>query len=133
MNIEEIKNEIIKIAQLSAENFSYYKSKNPNAGNIYIGMNEIEGQCSDYALWFVIHWNKAHPENQAEIVAVNQEKGIKSGSYEIVKKTTDQELSDLGIKYFKRNISSWLRLPQTKNEEECSFLFHPKIGIYQLN
>lgn len=130
---KNIENEIIEIARICAESFSYYKSKNPNAGNRYIGKNEIEGQCSDYALMFVINWNKRYPENVAEIVAVNQEKGIKSGSYKVVKKLTDEELTALGIKYYDRNISNWIRPPQKTDGEECSVLFHPEIGFYQLN
>jgi hypothetical protein len=127
-----LENEIIEIARSSAESFHYYISENQNAGNNYIGENEIEGQCSDYALMFVINWNKRHPENPAEIVAVNQEMGIKSGSYKVVKKLTEKELIDLGVKYFNCNISQWIIPSQKIDEEECSVLFHPEIGFYQL-
>jgi len=87
INSEEksLKNEIIKIARISAETF-YYKSENQDTGNFYIGENEVEGQCSDYALVFVIHWNNLHPENHAEIVAINQPGFIKPGSHKVVKK-----------------------------------------------
>jgi hypothetical protein len=106
MNIseeEKIKNKIFEIALISARTFSYYKSKNPSAGNFYVGENEIEGQCSDYALDFVIRWNKENPENEAEIVVINQDCGIQSGSYKVVK-----EISDLvERKYFKE--SGWLK------------------------
>jgi hypothetical protein len=127
-----LENEIIKIARFSAESFCYYKSIDPDAGNFYMGKNEVEGQCADYALVFVIEWNKKYPENLAEIVAVNQEKGIKSGSYKVVKKITDEERIDLGIKYYKRNISQWMIPPKKIDGEECSVLFHPEIGFYQL-
>jgi hypothetical protein len=128
----ELENEIIKIAQISAEGFSYYKSIDPTVGNFYVGKNEVEGQCGDYALMFVIEWNKRYPKNLAEIVAVNQEKGIKSGSYKVVKKLTNEERIALGIKYYKRNISQWMRPPLKIDGKECSVLFHPEIGFYQL-
>jgi hypothetical protein len=128
----ELENEIIKIAQISAESFSYYKSIDSTVGNFYMGKNEVEGQCSDYALVFVIEWNKRYPENLAEIVAVNQEKDIKSGSYKVMKKLTDEERIALGVKYYKRNISQWMIPPRKIDGKECSVLFHPEIGFYQL-
>jgi len=129
---EEVKKEIIRIAKISAEHFSYYKSKEPNAGNFYIGESEVEGQCSDYALLFAILWNDKYPENPAEIVVVNQELNISSGSYKIVKKITDEELIKLGIKYFDHTKSQWLLPPEKKDGEYWLVLFHPKIGFYRL-
>ena len=131
-NDNNLKNDIIKIAKLSAEKFTYYKFKDPNASNNFKGENEIEGQCSDYALFFVNLWNEKHPENLAEIVAVNQEKGIKSGSYKVVGKLTDEERVALGIKYFERDISQWMIPPVQLDKKECSVLFHPEIGFYKL-
>jgi hypothetical protein len=81
---------------------------------------------------FVINWNKEHPENPAEIVAVNQKFNIKSGSYKVVKKLTDKELIDLDMKYFCRNISQWMIPTQKIDGKECFVLFHPEIGFYQL-
>jgi hypothetical protein len=107
---ERIKNKIIETALISAKIFSYYKSENSNAGNFYVGENEIEGQCSDYALDFVIRWNRENPENPAELVAVNQ-KGLQSGSYKVVK-----EISDLiGRRCFQE--SGWLKNVSQENGE----------------
>jgi len=124
--VEYLVNEIIRIARISAETFSYYKFKDPNAGNFYKGKNEIEGQCSDYALKFVLLWNEKHQNNKAEIVVVNQEKGIKSGSYKVVK-----QLTDFDIKYMQRNISQ-LIANAIIDEVESLILYHPEIGFYQL-
>ena len=129
---DELENEIIKIAQISAENFYYCKSKDSDTGNYYVGINEIEGQCSDYALMFVINWNKSYPKNPAEIVTVNQEIDIKPGSYKVVKKLTDEERIALGIKYYKHNVSQWMIPPSIMDSKECSVLFHPEIGFYKL-
>jgi hypothetical protein len=131
-NMNNLGSEIIKIAKSVAERFIYYKSKNPNAGNYFVGENEIEGQCSDYALLFVIEWNKRYPKNTAEIVTVNQEKGIKSGSYKVVEKLTDEEPIALGIKYYNRNMSQWFIPPVKTGSTEISVLFHPKMGFYKL-
>jgi uncharacterized protein YyaL (SSP411 family) len=130
--MNNLESEIIKIAKSVAEHFTYYKSKSQNAGNYFIGENEIEGQCSDYALLFVIEWNKRHPENTAEMVAENQEKGIKSGSYKVVGKLTDEERIALGIKYYDCNMSQWLKPPLEIDGTEISVLFHPEIGFYKL-
>jgi hypothetical protein len=119
--------EIEKIAQISAETFSYYKIKNPNAGNYYVGKNEIEGQCSDYALKFVLLWNEKHPENIAEIVAVNQDLGIKSGSYIIVK-----EIINFQPSYFRPNISCWIVNPAEENGIKNKVLYHPNLGFYEV-
>jgi hypothetical protein len=124
---DEVKKEIIRIAKISAESFSYYKSKEPNAGNFYVGENEIEGQCSDYALLFVINWNKKNPENPAEIVVVNQDCGIQSGSYKIVK-----EVSDLiRWKCFKE--SGWLKNVSQGNGVYIDLvLYHPSLWFYEV-
>ena len=125
-----IENKIIEVAKISAESFSYYKSIDPNAGNFYIGENEVEGQCSDYALLFVIEWNKRYPDNFAEIVAVNQEKGIKSGSYKIVnkvEKNIDFELP----RWWNLDKSQWFA-NRNIDGVECSILFHPQLGFYKL-
>jgi hypothetical protein len=123
-----LEKEIIEIARICAESF-YYKSENASVNNYYIGNNEIEGKCSDYALMFVIYWNERHPENPAEIVAVNQEKGIKSGSYKVLKKITRDAL----------NLPHWWKLDTSQwignlvlDGVESSVLFHPEIGFYQL-
>jgi hypothetical protein len=119
-----LKEEKIKeIALISAKTFSYYKSKNQNAGNFYVGENEIEGQCSDYALVFVIEWNKRYPENLAEIVAVNQDCGIQSGSYKVIK--------EIKGKYFKE--SGWLKnIPQENGGYIDLVLYHPSLGFYEV-
>jgi hypothetical protein len=124
---EKIKNKIIEIALISAKTFSYYKSKNPNAGNFYVGENEIEAQCSDYALDFVIRWNKENPENEAEIVVINQDIGIQSGSYKVVK-----EISDLiRWKCFKE--SGWLKnVPQRNGGYIDLVLYHPSLWFYEM-
>jgi len=120
-------NEIIRIARISAEKFSYYKSENQDIGNFYIGENEIEGQCSDYALDFVIQWNKNYPENQAEIVVVNQDLGIKSGSYKIIR-----DVSEL-IRWKCFNKSGWLRNVSQDNGEYIDLvLYHPNLGFYEV-
>jgi hypothetical protein len=123
---EKLKKEIIKIALFSAKTFSYYKSKNPDAGNFYVGENEIEGQCSDYALVFVNKWNEKHPENQAEIVTINQPWYIESGSHKVIK-----EIPDFDLPAWKRTSSQWIGR-QKIDGIECSILFHPHIGFYQL-
>ncbi|MCL1931985.1 MAG: hypothetical protein FWF55_09220 [Treponema sp.] len=121
-------NEIIEIARISAESF-YYKSNAPNVGNYYVGKNEVEGQCSDYALKFVLLWNEKHPENPAEIVTVNQPCYIKSGSYKVVKKITSADI-DLPS-WWKLDTSQWIANREIDGVE-CSVLFHPEIGFYQL-
>jgi hypothetical protein len=131
INLDEnnLKNEIIKIARLSAERFTYYKSENPNANNYYIGENEVEGQCSDYALFFVINWNKKYPDNPAEIVAVNQ-KYINSGSHELVKEVKNNIDFDLP-QWWNLEKSQWFA-NQNIDGVECSILFHPNLGFYKL-
>jgi hypothetical protein len=125
-NEEKIK----EIALISAKTFSYYKSKNQNAGNFYVGENEIEGQCSDYALDFVIRWNKEIPENKAEIVVVNQDYGIQSGSYKVVKEIKELPALIMG-KCFKE--SGWLKnIPQKNGEYIDLVLYHPNLGFYEV-
>ena len=125
--VEDLEDEITRIARISAETFYYYKSKNPNAGNFYEGKNEIEGQCSDYALDFVIRWNKEYPKNEAEIVVVNQDCGIQSGSYKIIK-----EVSDLiRWKCFKE--SGWLKNVSQENGLYIDLvLYHPSLWFYEV-
>jgi hypothetical protein len=128
-----LKEEKIKeIALISSKIFSYYKSKNQNAGNFYVGENEIEGQCSDYALDFVIRWNKKNPENKAEIVVVNQDCGIQSGSYKVVKEIPDSIISDLKKKKcFKE--SGWLKNVSKENGEYIDLvLYHPCLWFYEV-
>jgi hypothetical protein len=125
---EERKIKIIEIALISAKNFSYYKSKNPSAGNFYVDENEIEGQCSDYALDFVIRWNKENPENEAEIVVINQDCGIQSGSYKVVKEIKEIPALIRG-KCFKE--SGWLKnIPQENGGYIDLVLYHPGLGFY---
>jgi len=121
-------NEIIRIASISAKTFFYNnKTLNPNPGNFYVGENEIGGQCSDYALDFVIRWNKEYPENEAEIVVVNQDIGIQSGSYKIVR-----EISDL-IKYKCFKGSGWLKNVSQENGKYIDLvLYHPNLWFYEV-
>jgi hypothetical protein len=119
--------EIEKIAQISAETFFYDKTKDSNAGNYYIGKNEIEGQCSDYALKFVLLWNEKHPENIAEIVAVNQDLGIKSGSYIIVRKIINFKPS-----FYRPVTSRWIVNPPEENRIKNTVLYHPELGFYEV-
>jgi hypothetical protein len=129
---ESIKNKIIEIALISAKTFSYYKSKNPNAGNFYVGENEIEGQCSDYALDFVIRWNKENPENEAEIVAINQDYGIQSGSYKVVKKIPNSTISCLTKRKCSKG-SGWLRNVSQGNGRYIDLvLYHHSLGFYEV-
>jgi hypothetical protein len=123
---------IKKIALISAKTFSYYKSKNPYAGNFYVGENEIEGQCSDYALDFVIRWNKENPESEAELVAINQACGIQSGAYKVVKEVPDSIISDLKKKKcFKE--SGWLKNVAQGNGGYIDLvLYHPSLWFYEV-
>jgi hypothetical protein len=123
---------IKEIALISAKTFSYYKSKNPNAGNFYIGENEIEGQCSDYALDFVIRWNKENPKSEAELVVINQDCGIQSGSYKVVKEISDSVISDLKkLKCF--NESGWLKNVSKGDGEYIDLvLYHPSLWFCEV-
>jgi hypothetical protein len=118
-------NEINEVARIAAESFSYYKSLDPTAGNFYVGQNQIEGQCGDYALRFVLLWNERHPSDQAELVAVNQGSIAQSGSYRVVEKRTDFDPSwwDLPVSGFAR---------YTWNDDQFFGMFHPEIGFYEL-
>jgi len=129
---EKLRAEIVGMALLSAKTFSYYKSKDPNAGNYYVGENEIEGHSSDYALDFVIRWNKKHPENKAELVAVNQELGIQSGSYKVVKEIPDSIISDLKIWTYCKVSGCLKNVPQGNNGYIDLVLYHPSLGFYEI-
>ena len=134
-----IENEIIRIAEISAKTFFYNNiTINPDPGNFYVGENEIGGQCSDYALVFATLWNKEYPENEAEIVVVNQDNGIQSGSYKIVREISIEEINNNDIhrairwKCLKEE-SGWLRnVSQEKGEYIDLALYHPKLGIYEV-
>jgi len=123
---EHMVNEIIRIAKISAENF-YYIEK--NAKNFHVGKNEIGGRCGDYALDFVIRWNNNYTTNEAEIVAVNQELCIQSGSYKIAREISVSNL----IRYKQRNESGWLRnVPQGDGLYIDLVLYHPCLGFYEV-
>jgi len=128
--------EIEEVAQISAEAIIYYKCKRCveckkcgkiSAKNIYQGKSEIEGQCSDYALKFVLLWNEKHPDKLAEIVAVNQEKTIKSGSYKVVK-----EIIDFIPSFYRPITSQWIINPPEENGINNTVLYHPEIGFYEV-
>jgi hypothetical protein len=125
---EKIKNKIIEAAKISAKKFIYYRCKEPNAGNYYVGEDKIEGQCSDYALDFVIRWNKENPENKAGIVAINQDCGIKPGSYKLVRKI---DLSDFDKQQI-RSKSGWLKNVSLNGKYIDRVLYHPCLGFYEV-
>ena len=133
-----MKDEIIRIAIISAKTFLYNNIRiNPNPRNFYVGENEIGGQCSDYALDFVIRWNNEYPKNEAEIVVVNQDYGIQSGSYKIVREVSDliRELPNFKrSKYSKESKESgWiLNLPQGNVEYIDLVLYHQKLWFYEV-
>jgi len=121
--------EIERIAQISAETFTYNKTIDPNARNNYPGNNETEGMCSDYALKFVLDWNESHPENQAEIIVINQPKYfMKNGSYKIVKKITYDPSR------WRWSVPSGFEPSQIlQNNDVIPGCYHPKLGFYELN
>ena len=123
-----MENEIIRIATISAKAF-FYNNKDlaPNPGNFYIGENEIGGQCSDYALDFVTRWNKEYPDSEAEIVVVNQDCGIQSGSYKIVKEIYKPLRWRLD-----EEKSGWLKNVSVGNDEYILVLYHPKLWFYEV-
>ena len=134
-----MENEIIRIATITARKFIYNnKYLDPNPGNFYKSEDEDEigGQCSDYALHFVTQWNKVNPDNEAEIVVVNQDCGIQSGSYKIVKEISIEEINNeeiyepLRCKLDKEE-SGWLKNVSLGNGEYILVLYHPKIGFYE--
>ena len=120
-----VEDEIKRVAQIAAESFSYYKSIDRNARNFYKGQNEIEGQCGDYALRFVVLWNELYPDNPAELVAVNQGNAAQSGSYEVVRTRPEYNPSwwDIPVSGFARYI--W-------NGQEVFGIYHPEVGFYEL-
>ena len=133
--MKSIENEMIRIATISAETFFYNNIKiNPNPGNFYVGENEIGGQCSDYALDFVTRWNKEYHENEAEIVVVNQDCGIQSGSYKIVREVSNffKELpAFIRSKHSKE--SGWLfNLPKENGGYIDLVLYHPNLWLYEV-
>jgi len=138
MDIEKQKiiNEIEELAKIAAETFYYYEDrKDAKDGNFYKGKNEIGGQCSDYALKFILLWNEKKPRNSAEIVVANQDTVV-SGSYKVIKKLTDEEKINA-----EPSIPKWMKfdksgyIPNIKiNGIESIVFYHsdPKIGFYQL-
>jgi hypothetical protein len=130
--MQDLRQKIREAALISAKTFFYRKSKNPNAGNFYVGENEIEGQCSDYALDFVIRWNRENPENKAEIVAVNQDCGIQSGSYKVVREIPDSIISE-AKKHTRLEESGWLKNLSKGNSNYIDLvLYHPSLGFYEV-
>jgi len=63
---------IIDAAIETAKAVRYDPMSNPNANNIYTSPNEIYGECGDFALHFVLDWNKNNNESTAYLYINNQ-------------------------------------------------------------
>ncbi len=88
--IEEKENEMLSIAKEVASQFNYYDEISFSTPNYLQGKNEINGQCSDYALSFVNKWNIKYPN---EALLVIQQQGLEEfpdGIYEVVEKDTQE-------------------------------------------
>lgn len=83
---------------------------------------EKQGQCGDYALMFILKFNKFVGKNVARLVVANNP--IDSGTYRVGKKV---DVKKLGFNGFSSGSSGFL-LWNNK-----TYLYHPVIGAYELS
>lgn len=80
-----------------------------------------EGQCGDYALMFILNFNKFMKRDVARLVVANN--AIDSGSYRVGRKI---DVKKLGFNGFPSGSSGFL----IWNDQ--IYLYHPVIGAYEL-
>ena len=72
---------MIEAAIETAKAVRYDPISSSTAGNKYTSSNEIYGECGDFALHFVLGWNKNNPESTAYLYINNQPPGNPQGLY----------------------------------------------------
>jgi Protein of unknown function (DUF3887) len=83
--------------------------------------SERLGQCSDYAVWFILKYNEYAGRNVARLVTTNNP--VPSGTYRLGPKT---DVSKLGFHGFPSGTSGFL------NWNGKSYIYHPVLGAYPI-
>jgi hypothetical protein len=83
--------------------------------------SEHLGQCGDYAVMFILKYNKYAGKNVARLVTTNNP--IPNGTYRVGKKT---EVSKLGFPGFSQGVSGFL------NWNGRLYMYHPVLGAYPI-
>jgi archaellum component FlaF (FlaF/FlaG flagellin family) len=117
--------EIENIAIMVAKSIKYYD----NLPNNYIGEDEIEGQCGDYAVIFAL-------KTGANIVIQqNETVGVKNGIYRLVHISEDFQnaVQNILVENFGENYRSGFYGPWIWNGiDYYRLICHPQIGIFHL-
>ena len=119
--IEDLKIKRINfIAEKIARSIKYYD----NLPNLYIGKNEIEGYCSDYAIQFAL-------KTGANLIVQNQDKklNIPNGVYKLTNNIPRKIKNEIKS-FYKNSRSGWIG-PWLNKTWPLS-LFHPILGIYSI-
>lgn len=83
--------------------------------------NKHEGQCGDYALMFVLEYNKSIGKNIARLIVANNP--VESGTYRVGNKV---DVKKQGFNGFSSGSSGFLMW------DNHLYLYHPVLGAYQL-
>jgi len=121
-NIEEYYQYEINIAYM-LKYYEVFHGTVTNVKNVYVGPNEIEGQCSDYALMMAIEYN-------AEIVLNNQVSDnffLPDGVYRLVGEYKNQQYLD----YLNTFTYSGLWIDDNNDVERIG-MYHPEIGVWEI-
>jgi hypothetical protein len=126
-------NELLNVSKEAAEMFYYYKELDPNKENIFVGSNEIGGQCEDYALAFVNIWNEKNP-GQARLVVQQQRwsnGNIPNGIYRVVRKINENSMPS-SFRFWIRQQNTSKMFYWTVNDNTILGIWHPVLGIYEI-
>ena len=109
------KGEVSKAKELAVETSKWFKYKTGKMSN------ENEGQCGDYALMFILKFNKFIGKNVARLVVANNP--VDSGSYRV---GTKVDVKKLGFNGFSSGSSGFLKW------NNKLYMYHPVLGAYEL-
>jgi len=118
--------EIEKIAIEVAKSIKYYD----NLPNHFIGENEIEGQCGDYAVLFALR------TGANLVIQQNESVGVKNGIYRLVQIPEDFQnaVQNILIEHFGENYRSGFFGPWSWDGIDYHRLIcHPQIGVFYID
>jgi len=116
--------EAIEIAKEVAGMVDYYDHINSYARNLFIGENEFQGQCGDYALLFAL-------KTGADLIAVNQNGAVNNGIYRIVREEKIPSLIEWANKNLPKDVNGNIQSCFLRNNDGIWY-YHPKIGMYRI-
>jgi hypothetical protein len=109
----KIQKEQIKTSAIETANWFTYTTDRMDEKHL--------GQCGDYAIMFILKYNKAVGKNVARLVVANNP--VTSGTYKVGKKV---DVAKLGFNGFPSGSSGFLSWAGKL------YLYHPTLGAYQI-